>query len=979
MKAIVTVPLIRPPPQTPPPLRGRGFFCSYLGFLSSPSLLVGEGARGWGDLIALRARSPCLQAAQHFDTMQATLADDIDEAAATVSNTLAYAILGTAVEAADSERTLLSFSGALPSLEPAFYTDFVNLLPMPSAEDSRQPSLAMLAFDKTRMLLVHSQPDSDDAGSVEHYVFVPHGSAPDASQLQDWLTRLPQAPIDLDMTVMAMSAPEFAAPTAASRSQRLAWLFAELPGGEFEAALTLLSALIFERRWSVAGYPLDFKARLELVAGFQALLPSEIAARISFATHAPVSCQQAPQLTFATGDDVDDFHVEWGAPLAIETVAAHPYLDLLRSLWQGDVPALARELQQLDRLVDEADSSLARALAAVTRRYRLDKQVADGAEVQTEAILAAVDGGLPPIGELRRNYFARLLHNALHKRDRAAGRRVAEEMQNDPQLEERLLRDLDAMLEDQPDAVYVFTRNRLIHLGIDAGWIAKLQTAARSSLDVAIQAGDGGTLARWLELLSREPQSYQLSDILRDSIMAARSRAYDDGDLGMQLILIAARRFPDIAEESCRDERLLAALPEHRRLALQSPSAAHLAALADKDAGTLLLALRRALGTGDRPLVALAVARRLWTLHEADERISLPGDYQPGALIQLLLTQASHQLADDALDYLFARLVAGDDLELTAKAAEHLAERQQLFPRLTQTLERATPPLDKLIAIMNAVAGLKDAPPQALIDAFFSLLDHYHWDAGAQRMMEALARLLAEHPEAQVPDRHLWKLYESCHALQLEGGCRVAVSHLLREYGEEEDPAALVTGVARLCRQVGWSKTLQELVNGWWRDYAQSLALVQLQRLERELDGQRNLEPQKQILKTALAMRRWLHSRDAVEFAEAINTAFTIIEQFTDAFDGAPSEVDSRTIRSEVDALSQALTSEQRHIMATNLRNLAQRITNMAEKRSKPSLIRSDDSIDRQLMHGEAHPHGAIDMMKWVAGYLDGAHQAAGE
>ncbi len=245
-------------------------------------------------------------------------------------------------------------------------------------------------------------------------------------------------------------------------------------------------------------------------------------------------------------------------------------------------------------------------------------------------------------------------------------------------------------------------------------------------------------------------------------------------------------------------------------------------------------------------------------------------------------------------------------------------------------------------------------------------------------MMEVLARLLAKHPEAQVPDRHLWKLYESCHALRLEGGCRVAVSHLLREYGEEEDTAALVSGIARICRQVDWSKTLQELVNAWWRDYAQSLALAQLQRLERELDEQRNLEPQKQILKTTLAMRRWLHSRDAVDFAEAINTAFTIVEQFTDAFDAAPTEIDSRTIRSEVDALSQALTSEQRHILATNLRNLAQRITHMAENRSKPSLIRSDDSIDRQLMHGEAHPHGAIDMMKWVAGYLDGAHQPEG-
>ena len=920
----------------------------------------------------------CLQAAQHFDKMQARQAIDLDEAAGAVASGLAYVILGTADEAEDSQRRLLSFSGALPSLETAFYTDTVQLLPMRTADDTRQPTLAMLAFDNSRMLLINCQPNSDDAGFTEHYVFVPHGYAPDASQLEGWLAHLPKAPIDLDMTVMTMSAPGFDAPTAGSRSLRVAWLLETLAGG-LEAALTLLTVLIDEGDLAFSGYPLDFSARLQLVAGLQALLPSGIGAKISFATAAPVSCQQAPQLSFADSNEASAMQVEWGAPIAIEARTAHPYLELLRSLWQDDVRSFAQALQQLDYLIDDAESSMAAALVAVSARYQLDKRVAAGAEVEAEALLAAVDSGAPPVGELRQVYFARLLQIALHKRDRAAGRRVAEAMASDQQLEARLLRDLDAMLDNQPDAVYVFIRNRLIDMGIEPSWIARLQKAARSSLDVAIQAGDGGTLARWLELLTREPPSYELSDILRESILMARARAYADGDLGMQLVMIAARRFPDITDELCHDERLLAALPEGRRLALESPSAAHLTALADSDAGSLLLALSRGMKNNEESLVSLAVARRLWTLLEADERINLPAEYQPGALIQQLMTQSSQLLADDALDFLLARLLAEDDLELTAQAAEHLAEHQQLFPRVVRALERSSPPLDKLITTMNAVAGIKSAPAQALVDAYVSLLDHYHWDAQAQRMMESLARLLVKHPDARVSERHLWKLYESCHTLRVESGCRVAVSQLLRDYGEKEDLAALVTGFARICQRVDWSKALQELVNAWWRDYTQSLTLAQLQRLERELAGQRQLEPQKHILKTALAMRRWLHSRDAVAFAEAIHTAFDVVEQFTDAFDNEPTEIDSRTSRSEIDALSQALTSEQRHILATNLRNLAQRITHMAENRSKPSLMRSDDSIDRQLMHGEVQPHGAIDMMKWVAGYLDGAHHPESE
>ncbi|MCY3717846.1 MAG: hypothetical protein OXG92_15455 [Chloroflexi bacterium] len=900
---------------------------------------------------------------------------------AVVASGLAYVILGATDEAEDSPRRLLSFSGALPSLETTFYTDLAQMLPMRTGDDARQPALAMLAYDSKRMLLINCQPKRDDAGFTEHHVFVPQGYAPDASQLEDWLTHLPKAPTDLDMTVMTMSTPGFVVPTASSRSLRLAWLLEKLADDRLAEALRLLGVLIEDGNLVFSGYPRDFRARLELVAGLQALLPSAIAARISFATVAPVACQQAPQLTFADTDNPGESHVQWGAPLAVEAPAAHPYLDLLRSLWQGDVGALAEELQQMDSFVDDMGSSLAAALAAATERYRLDKHVAAGADVETAAVLAAVDSGAPPVGELRGFYFARLLQIALHKRDRAAGRRVAEEMAGDPQLEAQLLRQLDAMLDNQPDAVYVFIRNRLIDLGLEPGWITRLQTAARASLDVAIQAGDGGTLASWLELLTREPPSYELSGTLREGILQARARAYADGDLSLQLIMLAARRFPDIADDLCRDERLLAPLPEPRRQALQSPSAAHLATLADNDAGTLLLALRRGLGSSDaeEPLVGLAAARRLWTFYAADERINLPAEYQPGALIQVLMTQSSQLLTDDALDFLFARLLAGDDLELTTKAAEHLAGRELLFPRLTRTLERAAPPLEELIAIMAAVASIKSAPPQALADAYFSLLDQVRWDTQAQRMVEALARLLAKHPEATVPEHRLWRLYESCQATRQESGCRVAVGMLLREYGEKEDPAALVNGIARLCRQVDWSKNLQELVKAWWREYAQSLTLAQLQRLERELDAQRGIEPQKQILKTALAMRRWLQSRDASEFSAAIQTAFTVVERLADAFDSPPAEIDTHTIHSEVDALSQALTNEQRHILATNLRNLAQRITQMAENRSKPSLMRSDDSIDRQLMHGQAQPQGAVDMMKWVAGYLDGAHQPVGE
>jgi hypothetical protein len=68
------------------------------------------------------------------------------------------------------------------------------------------------------------------------------------------------------------------------------------------------------------------------------------------------------------------------------------------------------------------------------------------------------------------------------------------------------------------------------------------------------------------------------------------------------------------------------------------------------------------------------------------------------------------------------------------------------------------------------------------------------------------------------------------------------------------------------------------------------------------------------------------------------------------------------------------LSTEERYVLAKNLRELAQLVVWMSDKRSKSSLMRNDEVIDRQLMRGDANPQGSIDMMKWIAGYLDGAH-----
>jgi hypothetical protein len=78
-------------------------------------------------------------------------------------------------------------------------------------------------------------------------------------------------------------------------------------------------------------------------------------------------------------------------------------------------------------------------------------------------------------------------------------------------------------------------------------------------------------------------------------------------------------------------------------------------------------------------------------------------------------------------------------------------------------------------------------------------------------------------------------------------------------------------------------------------------------------------------------------------------------------------------VREEIDARQSELTPDERRVLAKNLRELGGLIAEMAEHRSRATLMRRGEEIERQLINGEVSPHSAIDTMKWLSGYLDGA------
>ena len=877
-------------------------------------------------------------------------------------------ILGYADEG--QQVKLLACSGDAPSRDPDYYRQRITLEPMPINGAQASQAMAMLAYDESRALLARAHfQDSQQTAPAYQYILVPY-----TAQLAP-IVNLFRQPIALKPTDSALKLPT---KHPDDRAAQLKQLIGQMPDDHFEFALTLLGAAVHERGLLIQNFPLDFPRRAALIQGIHALLPVTAAMRLTFSSGRIQSSAAEPQLVFADeGDETARWTYDWAAPRVIEEALEHPYIQLLRSLWPGDIPAFATAMESLDELNlrFEADGGLSSYLISLTERFSLNSQVKAGHPVETSPMMQALASDDPPQGRLRYQYIEKLLENALNHRDSVAGLWVAEELERDAELESALAGLFDDMLETQPDTVYVFIRNRLNHLGLDEKWLPRLQLAAAHSLEVAIQESDTSTLVSWLKLAAREPQAYQLLDALRQGILSAQTRAHDDGELGIQLILIAARRLPELVDALYQDARLIHALARHAQQTLQTAKAQFLQDMADESPEYFLLALFYGIQISDSALVKAAAVKSLWQLHQAEAGESLSAAHQPAALIRHLATQASHQMTDSALDALLHRIITSGDSDLFIAAAQHLAERDALFPRLGAVLEADDFALDTILSVMKAVTGLEDVSPQETLDTYFILLDYYEWTPEMQPMMEALARHMGSHPALNVSYRHLWKLCETCNALQIETATRVAIQQLFQQFDDEEDVQLVVAGIARIGKQVSWSRTLLTALNGWWRGYANTRTFAQLQRLERGLDAQRHLETQKQILKTALAMRRLMHDRGPAEFAEAINTACTIIENIADAFDAdQPTEIDSRTIRRELDKMSPKLSTDEQHVLANNLRNLAHLITVMANNRSKPSLIRSDDSIDRHLMLGEASPHGSIDMMKWIAGYLGGTH-----
>ena len=773
----------------------------------------------------------------------------------------------------------------------------------------------------------------------------------------------------------------------AARQARFEALLRGYAQGDINRVLTLLAAALDERGLLVLDYPGQARERVHWLQGLLALLPSVARPDLTFATHTIPPAPRSARVVFAESRADSSRWIAGGEAeeLPSDRDQWPPYVALLAERWQGDSAAFMKALLALEPLADALlpGQALAVGLSQLTEHVRLEQQVIAGEDVPAEALKEALKAETTlPEATLHR-YAERLLALVLESRDTEGALLVALQMDANPALDTALTGVLQEALETQPDAVYVYVRTRLNDaMEADTRWIERLQLAALLSLRVAITSADPTTIASWLKLISREPASYGLSDVLRGGIFAAREYAYNDGDLARQLLVLAVRRDPQLIDRLLDDEALVAAVPDNLGRVLRQYDGDMLMTLQNRGPEMFLVAAARAARAQSARMFNAEVIDHIWRLYTAGQTFNLPAHYQPESIVERWISDGAAWQPPELAGHILRLMLADTRDTLFQRFAASLAQRDMLTPLLVSALQNSQRSIADLLTSLNQLVSGGSLTQQQAANTYIELLNLREWRQNALPLVEQLARMMQQSPTLDIPLPVAWRLLETAATARSDQIARVAARQLfsnietrVRENATDEASMnAVIEILVRLFEQVQWSSAARQSVLNWWRDFVRGQPIARLSKMDKALEGKRALEDCRTVLLSTLSFRRMLGKRSISDFARDINTAFSVLEDLADSFDPSPrrpASFDEDTIRADLDAQVSELSDQERRVLAANFRELGQLIGEMGDRRSKGNLMRQN--IDRQLMAGEQQPDSAVDMLKWLAGYLDGA------
>lgn len=606
-------------------------------------------------------------------------------------------------------------------------------------------------------------------------------------------------------------------------------------------------------------------------------------------------------------------------------------------------------------------------------RETLDARVLSGEDVPSESLIEAIEGDSPPQGDLLVQYARRLLQAALGVRDVAAAHSVAELMDTHPAVNAELEITLNAALIHEPDTVYAFIR---AHLSESANpvWLERLRAAAVSSLQVAISAGNTETVMSWLTLIAREPPYYGLSAVLHDGILAARERAYQIEDLARQLLSFAAKRDGGALAILLADNTLISSLTNNIGRVLREHTGDPLMFLQNWGAELFLAALGRAAEAGIGDLFTLESIEKLWEMLAYRQPPETPDSFHPDQIIQVLIAQGVDMLTPEKYQAFVAQLLSRNHPDFFLQWVDTLTTQKKVLVMLLDLLEDSPRGLQDVLDRAGQSVGSGDMNPQQAADLYILLLSAREWRKTDLPAAEQLARLMQQ-PTLTVEPNLLLMLLNLASETRNELIVRTGTRRLVNEIEPIEDEGELVEELRLLITRTQWSVGTTQFILNWWRDFVRMQSFARLQRLDQSFEGKRGLDEARAILQSLIAIRKMIGQRTLPELAGQVKAAYSVLEDLSEAFDPLAKRAfvfDQLIVRAELDDREDQVSPHERKVLANNLKKLGQLIVLLSDNRTKTTLMRRGEELDRDLMTGEQEPHSAIDAMKWLAGYWDG-------
>ncbi len=899
--------------------------------------------------------------------------------------TLERIVYGTSGES--DEMSILAISDHLTPQDAALWRGITSLKPMDAPSFMESRAFGIFAGPADRFVWACAYNNAGE--SFYEYVVVP----------RDLLTALAGnlAPLVALFSTPAGEPPHTAriAPVKLTATphwtaqQRRAQVDALLSRGiDIPQALRLLGAALHERGLMIHDFAVDTDARLSVIRGLMALLPAHARPDLTFSTNRHEKSMTQARVVFAPSSVVTG---RWVVNLQTNAFPdddslTTPYIRRLSMLWKGDLGAFLSAIDQMDSIAATlvVNRNLQNSLTVMAERHALDAQIRAGEDAPPEAIKAVMKD-IPPEGELKQLYAQRLLRQALDARDADSALIVARAMDEDPELDRALYTRLEHDLDSEPDAVYSFVRTRL-GAGVggddhDERWAERLKSAALASLRVAIMDGDAETAINWLRLVAREPASYDLGDVVHNGILSAQERARSEPDLAQALILLAIRRDQSALETLLADDALLAAVPNALGAALRTGEGDPVYLLQTYGIEAFLVALARALDAKRPDLFTPTAIDQVWAIYT--DGTATGGVYNAERVIDGLSAGGASLLSTDSLEALLGLMLHDRRDDLSHQVFHQVSQRDDFLSVVVGAISQSERSDSDALALIAQMIAVGDLTQQEAVDVYVGLLIAWDWRRSSLEIMEHLARTIQQHAHLEIQPEVIWHLLAVAGDMKEEFITRVALRRLTADLEVLEDDDLLLDDLQRLSTLLAWSAAARAQLLAWWRGFSHEQTTARLQRIEKWLsDGKRALDDLRMVVQAVLAFRRMLGKRTLSQFAEEVTTAYGILQGLSESFDPSPKRAlsfDPATIRLELDARAEELSPHELKILANNFKELAQLIATMADNRSKATLMRRGDDVDRQLMTGEQQPHSAVDALKWLAGYLSGTQEKSEE